>query len=174
MTVPASGASGATPPVVVSKVDHTGITVSSLKDAIDFWVGVLGFRHLYTWTFENTPFIENLVGVKGAELSLAMVEGYGHRVELLEYQAPADREVVRPRSCDVGSVHVGLYVDDLDLALARVAGAGWGPVAGPQTVRGGERDGMRLVYVRGPDGVTIELLQNAPGRGRTPHAAGIA
>jgi catechol 2,3-dioxygenase-like lactoylglutathione lyase family enzyme len=146
-------------PVTISTVDHTGITVSSLTEALDFWVEVLGFRHLYTWKFENTPFIENLVGVRGADLALAMVEGYGHRIELLEYQAPADRKVIKPRSCDVGSVHIALYVDDMDVALARVAGAGWIPVSEPQTVVGGERDGLRLVYVRGPDGVTLEFLQ---------------
>ena len=109
--------------------------------------------------FESTPFIENVVGVDGAAMSLAMVEGYGHKVELLEYQAPADRKIIKPRSCDVGSVHIALYVDNMDLALARVAAAGWMPVAEPQTVQGGERDGMRLIYVRGPDGVTIELMQ---------------
>lgn len=159
MTAPVPNA-----PVAISRVEHTGITVSSLQDALDFWVNVLGFQCLYTWTFENSPFIEHLVGVQGAEMSLAMVEGYGHRVELLEYRAPADRKILRPRSCDVGSVHIGLYVDDLDAALARVAEAGWFPVAEPQTVQGGERDGMRLIYVRGPDGVTIEFMQMASPR----------
>jgi catechol 2,3-dioxygenase-like lactoylglutathione lyase family enzyme len=161
-------APGAKSPVAISRVDHTGITVLSLKEALDFWVNVLGFQHLYTWKFENTPFIENLVGVKGANLSLAMVEGYGHRVELLEYQAPADRKIIKPRSCDVGSVHIALYVDDMDGALARMAEAGWIQVAEPQTVEDGERAGLRLVYVRGPDGVTLEFLQ-------PPHAtAGVA
>lgn len=146
-------------PVAISKLDHTGITVSSLKDALDFWVGTLGFQHLYTWKFANTAFIENLVGVKGAEMSLAMVQGYGHNVELLEYQAPADCKVLRPRSCDIGSVHIGLYVDDMDAALARVADAAWFPVAQPQTVQDGATRGTRLIYVRGPDGVTIEFIQ---------------
>jgi catechol 2,3-dioxygenase-like lactoylglutathione lyase family enzyme len=171
MITPASNAPRVKSRAAISRVDHTGVTVSCLNDALDFWVDVLGFQHLYTWKFENSPFIENLVGVKGAEMSLAMVEGYGHRVELLEYQAPADRTIIRPRSCDVGSVHIGLYVDDLDIALARVAEAGWLPVAEPQTVEGGERDGMRLIYVRGPDGVTIEFIQNAPERPRAPHDA---
>ena len=149
------------PPVTISRVEHTGITVSSLKDSLDFWVNVLGFQHLYTWTFENSPFIEKLVGVDAAAMWIAMVEGYGHRIELLEYQAPADRQTFKPRSCDVGSVHIGIFVDDIDAALTRVAGAGWFPVAEPQTVEGGERDGMRLIYVRGLDGVTIEFIQNA-------------
>lgn len=146
-------------PVAVSKVDHTGITVWSLKSALDFWVNILGFRHLYTWKFETTPFIENVVGVEGAEMSVAMVEGYGHRIELLEYSAPPDRGIMRPRSCDTGSVHIALYIVDMDAALARVAVAGWVPVAEPQTVQGGEREGMRLIYLRGPDGVTIEFMQ---------------
>jgi catechol 2,3-dioxygenase-like lactoylglutathione lyase family enzyme len=149
-------------PVAIGSVDHTGITVSSLKEALDFWVNVLGFQYLYTWNFENTPFIDKLVGVPGAVISVAMVEGYGHRIELLEYQAPAGRKVIKPRSCDVGSVHVGLYVKNMDAALARVAKAGWLPVAEPQTVEDGERKGMRLIYLRGPDGVTIEFMQNAP------------
>jgi catechol 2,3-dioxygenase-like lactoylglutathione lyase family enzyme len=174
MTAPASNAPDTKSPVAISKVDHTGITVSSLNDALDFWVDAPGFQHLYAWKFENTPFIENVVGVEGAEASLAMVEGYGHRVELLEYQAPADRKLIRPRSCDIGSVHIGLYVDDINLALARVAVAGWMPVAQPRTVQGGERDGMRLIYVRGPDGVTIEFIQNVPERRRAPHDAGTA
>jgi catechol 2,3-dioxygenase-like lactoylglutathione lyase family enzyme len=172
MTTSVSDAPGSKPTVAISKLDHTGVTVSSLKDALDFWVEVLGFQHLYTWKFENTPFIENLVGVKGTEMSVAMVEGYGHKVELLEYQAPADRKIIKPRSCDVGSVHVAFYIDDMDSALARVAEAGWMPVAEPQTVEGGERDGMRLIYLRGPDGVTIEFMQKAPERHRAPLDAG--
>ena len=149
-------------PAAISSVDHTGITVASLEDALDSWVNALAFQHLYTWHFENTPFIEKLVGVPGAAMSIAMVEGHGHRVELLEYQAPADRKVIKPRSCDIGSVHIGLYVEDMNAALARAAESGWMPVAEPQTVEDGERKGMRLIYLRGLDGVTIEFIQKAP------------
>jgi catechol 2,3-dioxygenase-like lactoylglutathione lyase family enzyme len=162
MTTPNSIEMTSRLPIAISSVDHIGITVSSLEEALDFWVNVLGFQHLYTWNFENTPFIEKLVGVPGTAMSLALVEGYGHCIELLEYQAPADRKVIKPRSCDVGSVHIGLYIEDMDAALARVAEAGWMPVAEPQTVEDGERKGMRLIYVRGPDGVTIEFIQKAP------------
>ena len=37
----------------IKSADHTGFTVSSLDDALAFWVDVLGFEHLYTWTFER-------------------------------------------------------------------------------------------------------------------------
>jgi catechol 2,3-dioxygenase-like lactoylglutathione lyase family enzyme len=141
------------------KVEHTGITVSSLDAALDFWVRVLGFKHLYTWEFEATEFIAQMVGVPGAAMRLAMVEGPGHWIELLEYTAPADRQVYRPRSSDVGSVHIGFYVTCLDALLERVSQEGWAPVGQVQTVAQGERKGLRIIYVRGPDGVTIEFLE---------------
>ena len=143
----------------IKRVDHTGFTVSSLENSLAFWVDVLGFRHLYTWAFETTPFIEELVGVPGAALRIAMVEGPDHMIELLEYSSPSDRQTYKPRSCDVGSVHLGFYVENMDALLARVASAGWQPVGNVQTVESGERAGLRLIYLRDPDGITIEFLQ---------------
>jgi catechol 2,3-dioxygenase-like lactoylglutathione lyase family enzyme len=143
----------------IKSIDHTGFTVSSLEDSLKFWVDVMGFKHLYTWTFETAPFIEEVVGVPGAAMRLAMVEGPGHNIELLEYTSPADRQSYKPRSSDVGSVHLAFYVENIDALLARIASLGWLPVGKIQTVESGERKGLRLIYVRGPDGVTIEFLQ---------------
>jgi catechol 2,3-dioxygenase-like lactoylglutathione lyase family enzyme len=143
----------------IERVDHTGFTVSSLEDSLAFWVNVLGFKHLYTWTFEAAPFVEQLVGVPGAALRIAMVEGPGHMIELLEYSSPENRQVYKPRSCDVGAVHLAFYVENIDALLSRVASVGWPPVGITQTVESGEREGLRLIYVRGPDGVTLEFLQ---------------
>jgi catechol 2,3-dioxygenase-like lactoylglutathione lyase family enzyme len=143
----------------IKSVDHTGFTVSSLENSLEFWVDAMGFRHLYTWTFEAGPFIEQVAGVPGAAMRLAMVEGPGHMIELLEYTSPPDRQTYKPRSSDVGSVHLAFYVENMDALLARIARLGWRPVGNVQTVETGERKGLRLVYVRGPDGITIEFLQ---------------
>jgi catechol 2,3-dioxygenase-like lactoylglutathione lyase family enzyme len=143
----------------IKNIDHTGFTVSSLDESLKFWVDVMGFRHLYTWSFEAGRFIEQLVGVQGAAMRLAMVEGPGHSIELLEYTSPPERPAYRPRSSDVGSVHLAFYVENIDALLARIAGFGWLPVGEVQTVESGERKGLRLIYVRGPDGVTLEFLQ---------------
>ena len=59
----------------------------------------------------------------------------------------------------MGSVHLAFYVENIDVLVARVASVGWPPVGKIQTVESGERKGLRLIYVRGPDGVTIEFLQ---------------
>lgn len=141
------------------KVEHTGITVTSLDRALDFWVRVLGFEHLYTWEFGATEFISEMVGVPGAAMRLAMVKAPGHWIELLEYTAPEKRDAFHPRSCDVGSVHIGFHVTGLDALLDHIAGEGWHALGQVQTVETGDREGLRIIYVRGPDGVTIEFLE---------------
>ncbi|KWR82119.1 hypothetical protein RM96_28680 [Cupriavidus sp. IDO] len=154
----------------MTRADHTGFTVASLDEALKFWVDVLGFRFVTRNYYPPSEFLDNVVGVPGAALTLAMVEAPGgHLIELLEYSAPEDRQYFRPRACDVGSVHLAFLIDDLDPLLARIEKAGWLRLGEPQTVRGGARDGLRLFYARGPDGVTVEFLQ--PPRGSDGHAA---
>ena len=83
----------------------------------------------------------------------------GHKIELLEYLAPADRKRANLRPCDVGSVHVALLVEDLDAALDRIAVSGWKTAGQPQILTKGPNAGKRVVYVRDPDGTTIEFMQ---------------
>ena len=87
----------------------------------------------------------------------------GHKIELLEYLAPPDRrKLVDLRPSDVRSVHVALLVDDLDAALKSIAASGWKSAGKPQTLTTGPNAGKRLVYVRDPDGTTIEFMQPPP------------
>jgi catechol 2,3-dioxygenase-like lactoylglutathione lyase family enzyme len=146
-------------PFRIKNAEHTGITVSSLDEALSFWVGALGFEHLYTWDFESSSFLGELVGVKASAARVAMVKGPGHLIELLEYRVPNDRQVIKPRSCDVGSVHVAFQVENVDALLLRIGAMGWLALSKVQKVESGERAGLRLVYVRGPDGVTLEFLE---------------
>jgi len=147
---------------LVLHTEHTGLTVSSLDDAIEFWCGVMGFELSARKTLGSGPFIENIVGVPGADLNIAVVVAPGgHKIELLEYLSPADRQVLKPRSCDVGSAHVTFAVSDLDEMLDRVEAAGWMRLGAPQTVAAGPRAGDRVIYVRGPEGHTIEFMQPA-------------
>lgn len=59
----------------------------------------------------------------------------------------------------MGSVHLAFYVENIDALLARLASVGWLTVGEVQTVESGERQGLRLIYVRGLDGITFEFLQ---------------
>jgi glyoxylase I family protein len=139
--------------------DHTGITVSNLERSLAFWRDVLGFEFSHS-AHQTGERPEQITGVKGAELKLAvLITPSGHKIELLEYFAPADRQRVNLRPCDVGHVHVALTVDDLDAVLKKIAESGWKAAGEPQTLKQGPNTGKRVVYVRDPDGTTIEFMQ---------------
>ncbi|HEX4638376.1 MAG TPA: VOC family protein [Chthoniobacterales bacterium] len=146
----------------VIAADHTGITVSNLERSLAFWRDVLGFEFSHS-AHQTGERPEQITGVKGAELKLAVLKTpTGHKIELLEYFAPADRRHVDLRPCDVGHVHVALTVDDLDAVLKRITESGWKAAGEPQGLTSGPNAGKRVVYVRDPDGTTIEFMQMPP------------
>ena len=58
-------------------------------------------------------------------------------------------------------MHVALLVHDLDAVLERIAASDWEAAGKPQRLQSGPNAGKRVVYVRDPDGTTIELMQIA-------------
>ena len=143
--------------------DHTGITVSNLDRSLEFWQNVLGFEFSHR-AHQTGEMASKITGVPGAEIKLAVVNAPGgHKIELLEYLAPPDRKQhVDLRPCDVGSVHVALTVDNLDAVLEKIAASGWKAAGKPQTLKSGPNAGKRVIYVRDPDGTTIEFMQPPP------------
>ena len=148
-------------PFRILAADHTGITVSNLEQSLAFWRDVLGFE-LSHRAHQTGELAAEITGVPGAEILIAVVKAPGHKIELLEYLAPLERKPVYARPCDVGSVHVALTVDDLDAVLGAIAASGWKSAGQPQTLRSGPNAGKRVVYVRDPDGTTIEFMQPPP------------
>jgi catechol 2,3-dioxygenase-like lactoylglutathione lyase family enzyme len=143
----------------IISADHTEITVSDLEKSLGFWRDVLGFEFSHT-AHQTGELAEEITGIPGAEIKLAVLKAPGgHKIELLQYLAPPDRKLADLGPCDVGFVHVALLVDDLDAVLKNIADSGWKSAGKPQTLEKGPNAGKRVVYVRDPDGTTIEFMQ---------------
>src|SRR5436853_7538137 len=128
-------------PFPIIAADHTGITVSNLERSLAFWRDVLGLELSHT-AHQKGELAQEITGVKGAEIKLAVLKAPGgHKVELLEYLAPADRKRANLRPCDVGSVHVAFSVDDLCGVLERIAVSGWQEAGKPQILKRGPNAG---------------------------------
>src|SRR5205823_4028903 len=140
--------------------DHTGITVSNLERSLAFWRDVLGFEFSHS-AHQKGEMAEQITGVQGAELKIGVVKSpSGHKIELLEYLAPADRKKnAGLRPCDVGHVHIAITVENLEPLLQNIAVSGWKAAGQPQTLTAGPNAGKRVIYVRDPDGTTIEFMQ---------------
>jgi len=147
-------------PFQIIAADHTGFTVTNIEKSITFWQDVLGFK-LSHRAHHTGELASEVTGVPEAEILIAVLKGYGHKVELLQYLAPAERRRVAVRPCDVGSVHIAFTVDDLDAVVRAIAASGWETAGRPQTLISGPNAGRRVAYVRDPDGTTIEFMQPA-------------
>ena len=83
------------------------------------------------------------------------------QLEIFEYASPEVRRQRRHRrASDIGYARIGVWVADLDAALARLARIGTAAAAGPVG-----STGARWAAVFDPDGVMVELVENGD---RTP------
>lgn len=142
----------------VTGTNHTSFTVSNLDRSIAFFRDCLGFE-VTSKAPRKAPLTERVTGIPGAKITVAYVRGPGHSLELIEFHGPASKGKIEARACDTGAFHIAYNVDDLDGALAAVKAYGVLPVAEPITVDGGPNKGARIVFVRDPDGVMLELIQ---------------
>jgi catechol 2,3-dioxygenase-like lactoylglutathione lyase family enzyme len=131
---------------------HTGITVSDLDRSIRFYER-LGFE-LAERVEEEGEEVERGVGVPGAQLRAAMLEGPNSRLELIEYVAPGTGAAPHPNN-GIGAAHVCIEVEDVDAAVAELREEGIEFLSDPIT----HESGIRWVYAKDPDGITAELLQ---------------
>lgn len=150
------------PAFKVLATNHTSFTVSDLDRSLAFFREVLGFE-VTSRAPRDSRMIEAVTGVPGADVVIAYARGPGHSVELIQYLGPADRASVRPRPCDVGFAHIAYDVDDLDAALAAAAAHRFRPAGQPVSVDRGPNKGARVVYLRDPDGITVEFIQRPEG-----------
>ena len=104
--------------------------------------------------------VENLTGVSGAEVKIGFVEMPNLRLEFLEYVIREKRQISNLRNCNAGAFHLALKVDDIDAAVAPVITSGFVPFSIPQTLPNGNHN----VYLRHPDGITIEFQITANQR----------
>lgn len=151
-----------------TSIFHTGLTVSSLDSAIRFYVEGLGLvlRHRQTQDNEYTC---ALVGYDHARLHIAQLQfpdqpppPSGHVIELVEYERPkGGRQLTE--NCDAGAMHLAFAVDDIHEIARRLEDMGATFLSPPVEITAGINRGGFACYLRDPDGVTLELLQQAPG-----------
>ena len=138
--------------------NHTSFTVTDLDRTVGFFRDCLGFQ-LLNRAPRDPEIVSKITGVEGADMEIAFLRGPGCTIELIEYKAPADRGRVEARPCDAGFAHMAFDVDDVDAAIAEAKKHRVEPIAPPVPINDGPNKGRRVVYLRDPDGVTIEFIE---------------
>ena len=144
----------------IIRTNHVGFTVRDLDRAIAMFVDMFGYA-VASRGGRNPPAVQALTGVPGADIEVVHLRCDGLLgVELIAYRAPADSGQAVGRPCDAGYTHLTFDVADLDVALARAAPHLLLPVGEVVGNTGGTK-GIRVIYLRDPDGINIELVQRA-------------
>lgn len=146
----------------LTSVAHTGFTVENLDRSLKFYRDLLGM-HLVHQQETDAAYVGTVTGFPGARLRIAhlrVTPDDPHTLELLQYVShpgePTDRATNRP-----GNGHLAIRVDDLLAWYERLKAHGVEFRSEPTPVTTGMNVGARAVYLRDPDGFTIELVQPA-------------
>lgn len=146
---------------------HWGVTVRDLERSIRFYRDLLRLEITHRQIQDN-EYTRRVIGYPDARLEAvqfqipgAPVGRSGHILELTQYspQGPS----VEPKTGNVGVAHLALEVDDIDDTYQRLAAAGMEFVSPPVLITEGINTGGFVCYLHDPDGITIELVEPAPG-----------
>ena len=142
-------------------VDHVTVVVRDLDGARRFFA-LLGFREERAVVIAGAPF-DGYMGVPGIEADHVTLvhETAAPRLEiqLLRYRRPEAYAGNDPTRLDaLGYNHVCFAVDDVDAELARLAAHGITPQSGVLDFHD-----RKLVFLTGPEGITVELAEWHPG-----------
>ena len=142
--------------MTVQRMDHVGIVVDDLPAATAFFVE-LGLELQGEASLEGES-VDRVVGLEGVRSEVVMLEtpdGHG-RLELSKFHAPSGRGGDRDAQANTPGIrHVTFEVDDIDAAVASVRARGGGLVGEVENYQ----DTYRLCYVRGPEGIIVELAE---------------
>lgn len=148
-------------------VDHIGLTVPDLDQAVAFFVDVLGataaLRH---GPYPSSPDAPTQFGrpENSAAVGIAMVRLGGLNVELLEFHSPSASNR-RPRPDEAGGHHLALYVDDLEGTVESLRAAGLHVFGAPMALPGPESGpDARFIFFRAPWGLVLELVSYSGGK----------
>lgn len=149
-------------------VDHVSWTVPDLDAAIAFYSDAFGACVLYRigpidaadipTDAQGRDWMETHVGVKGARLTLAMLQlAPNLKFQMVQYDKPDDRQQRGPRNCDRGGHHIALLVEDVKAAAAWLEQRGC-KVFESIVMDSGPLAGKTNVYVQDPWGHQLELV----------------
>ena len=131
-------------------VDHIGIAVAKIEDALPFWRDLLGLE------------LTGIEVVPSEKVRVAFLRAGSARIELLEPTSPDSPIAKALEKRGPGIHHVALAVDDVAARMAALKKAGC-PALDEAPRPGAEGSKVTFLHPKHAGGVLVELVQPAPG-----------
>ena len=142
--------------MTIQRLEHVGIVFDDIEAATEFFVE-LGLELQEQGQVEG-GWVDRVVGLEGIRVEYAMMEtpdGHG-RLELVKFHAPPGGGGDRNAPANTpGLRHLAFAVEDIDAVVAGLRARGAELVGEVENYEGI----YRLCYVRGPEGIIVELAE---------------
>ncbi len=127
---------------MIKAFDHVTITVSNLKQSVDFYQRILGFK------------VTGMLEQNGGDFKIVYMDAKGATLELF-YFKHGGQPLPEVKDPDVGIKHIGFKVDNIDEVVRKLKEANVKFTLEPFDAAGG----VRIAFFKDPDGILIELVQ---------------
>jgi len=145
---------------MIQKINHVSITVKNLDEVVRWFRDKMGCTNIWEPYEYKGSFIEQCTGLSGAHLRVQKVQVQDFVLEFIQYLSPPGREL-KGNTNDAGYPHIGFVVDDINAMYEDMKRKGVQFKSPPcrNTDKTHPMVGWQLVYLWGPEGMTLELVQ---------------
>jgi catechol 2,3-dioxygenase-like lactoylglutathione lyase family enzyme len=140
----------------LQRIDHVGIIVEDLAAAKAFFLD-LGMEVEGEGDVAG-KWVDRIIGLDGVKNSVVFmrVPGGEGGIELIKFASPVDERGIQPSFANtLGIRHIAFAVEDIEAVIAKLQERGTELVGELQNYE----DSYKLCYVRGPEGIIIELAE---------------
>ena len=138
------------------------LNVLDLERSLRFYEDVLGLERLFQPEDVTGPGFGKATKIEGAKIRYAVLRvGTGTSfLWLIQFLNPKAKPS-QQRVADTGAPHVAFRVDDIDEAKAKLESKGAKFNSDPIRVDDGPLSGRSFAYLLDPDGIIIEIFEEA-------------
>ncbi|MBI2865974.1 MAG: VOC family protein [Chloroflexi bacterium] len=145
---------------MIRGIQHCGIAVSNLDETVRFFRDILGLQAAPIREVKSRR-IEQLMKRPGASTRLCFLSTPdGGNIEFTERVLPAGDKVDMSLS-SVGVAHLAFEVDDIQKMYRELTAKKIEFNQPPYRIETGPFQGWGVCFLKGPDGMTVELMEAA-------------
>lgn len=130
--------------------------VNDLEKTKDFWMNSIGFQ-LHVEALEQSPYIDVLLAIKDPNLTtVKLIDSKGFIIELLKFD---NYQVEKSWSGDLkttGLTHIALTVDNVEELVGNLKKLNYQLLSEIKLSPNGK---VKVVFVKGPEGLMLELVE---------------
>ena len=137
-------------------IRHTGIVVSDITGAINFWVDLLGFE-IVSNQVESGEFIDKLLGSEEiAVQTVKLIARDESMIELLHFESHSSEGIWSGNPFSIGLTHVALNVENLENLVNQLEMIGYFPINEIQHSPNGK---VKVCYIPVFEGLLLEMVE---------------